>query len=138
MELADAILTAGTVPSPVHLSLAAVHRRSWSSLYAALRHGRMNQEALKDLLAEHRSSANGGGERPSVYAVDVSAWPRCDAESSPCRGYYYHPSRHSAEQPIVAGWAYQLVAELGFERDSWVAPVDARRVPPERDANDQP
>ena len=72
-ELADAVLTAGTVPSPVHLSLAAVHRRSWSSLYAALRHGRMNQEALKDLLAEHRSSANGGGERPSVYAVDVSA-----------------------------------------------------------------
>jgi hypothetical protein len=23
-------------------------------------------------------------------------------------GYYYHPSRHSAGQPIVAGWAYQL------------------------------
>jgi hypothetical protein len=36
----------------------------------------------------------------------------------------------------VAGWAYQLVAELGFERDSWVAPIDARRVPPEEDAND--
>jgi hypothetical protein len=30
----------------------------------------------------------------------------------------------------VAGWAYQLVAQLGFERDSWVAPVDARRVKP--------
>jgi hypothetical protein len=29
-----------------------------------------------------------------------------------------------------------LVAELGFERDSWVAPVDGRRVPPEQDAND--
>ncbi len=25
---------------------------------------------------------------------------------------------------------------LGFERDSWVAPVDARRVRPEEDAND--
>ena len=25
-------------------------------------------------------------------------------------------------------WAYQLVAQLGFERDLWVAPVDARRV----------
>jgi hypothetical protein len=59
----------------------------------------------------------------------------CDAESSPERGYYYHPSRHSAGQPIVAGWAYQLVARLGFERDSWVAPMDIRRVRPEADAN---
>ena len=54
----------------------------------------------------------------AAYAVDVSAWPRCDAESSPERGYYYHPSRYSAGQPIVAGWAYQLIARLGFVRDS--------------------
>jgi hypothetical protein len=57
-------------------------------------------------------------------------WPRCDAEASPERGYYYHPSRHSAGQPIIAGWAYQFVAQLGFERDSWVAPVDAKGVKP--------
>ena len=59
-----------------------------------------------------------------------------DAETSPERGYLYHPSRHSAGQPIVAGWAYQLVAGLSFERDSWVTPVDAQRVRPEEDAND--
>jgi hypothetical protein len=67
--------------------------------------------------------------------VDVSVWSRCDAEASPGRGYYYHhPSRHSAGQPIVAGWAYQLVAGLSFERDSWVSPLDARRVRPEASA----
>ena len=70
-----------------------------------------------------------------MYAVDVSPWPRCDAEASPGRGYLYHASRHSAGQPIAAGWAYQLVAGLSFERDSWVTPVDARRVEPEEDAN---
>jgi hypothetical protein len=68
--------------------------------------------------------------------VDVSVWPRCDAEASPERGYYYHPSRHSAGQPIVAGWAYQLVTQLGFERDSWVAPVDTRRVKPVEDTDE--
>lgn len=37
-ELADSILmTSGSVSSPVHLSLAPVHRRGWGSLYAALR-----------------------------------------------------------------------------------------------------
>lgn len=63
-------------------------------------------------------------------------WPRCDAECSPQRGYYYHPSRHSAGQPIVAGWAYQFIAQLNFLRESWTAPVDVERVrPAQEDAN---
>ena len=62
-------------------------------------------------------------------------WPRCDAETSPERGYYYHPSRHSAGQPIVAGWAYQFVSQLNFVRESWTAPVDVQRVRPEQEAN---
>src|SRR3954451_13191383 len=70
-----------------------------------------------------------GGEEPCVYALDVSVWPRCDAEASPERGYYYHPSRHSAGQPIVAGWAYQWLVQLSFARDSWTAPGGVGRVP---------
>ena len=134
-ELTDAILTAGSVPSPPHLSLAAVHRRGWGSLYAALGMGRMDEGGLRGLLSRH-PLGDGDPDAPSIYAVDVSVWPRCDAETSPERGYYYHPSKHSAGQPIVAGWAYQLVAQLGFERDSWVAPVDARRVRPTQDTDE--
>jgi hypothetical protein len=133
-ELCDAILTTGTVPSPAHLSLAPVHRRGWGSLYAALSKGAIDEEALRDLLCGVALPSEGKGTL--VYAVDVSSWPRCDAEGSPARGYHYHPSRHSAGQPIVAGWAYQLVVQLGFVRDSWVAPVDAKRVSPEENAND--
>ncbi len=54
---------------------------------------------------------------------------------SPDRGYYYHPSRHSAGQPIVAGWAYQFVARLNFVRESWTVPVDVERVRPDQEAN---
>ena len=103
-ELADAILTSEATPSPVHLSLQASHRRGWGSLYAALRRGRIDAEALRDLLPRH-PLALGHADEPPVYAVDVSVWPRCDAETSPQRGYYYYPSRHSAGQPTVAGWA---------------------------------
>ncbi len=56
-------------------------------------------------------------------------------ETSPERGYYYHPSKHSAGQPIVAGWAYQFVAQLNFVRESWTAPVDVERLRPTQDAN---
>jgi hypothetical protein len=131
-ELADALLSAdGAAPSPAHLSLEASHRRGWGSLYAALGRGRIDDEALRKLLACHPLA---GGD-PPVYAVDASVWDRCDAETSPERGYYYHPSRHSAGQPIVAGWAYQFVAQLGFVRESWTAPVDVERLRPAQDAN---
>jgi DDE superfamily endonuclease len=134
-ELTDAILAAdGAAPSPAHLSLRASHRRGWASLYAALGRGRLDAERLRDLLACH-PLASDDGDVASVYAVDVSVWPRCDAECSPQRGYYYHPSRHSSGQPIVAGWAYQFVAELSFVRESWTAPVCVRRVRPEQEAN---
>jgi DDE superfamily endonuclease len=132
-ELADAILGAdAATPSPVHLSLRPAHRRGWGSFYAALTHGRIDAEVLRELLARHPLA---GGAATPVYAVDTSLWPRCDAECSPERGYYYHPSRHSAGQPIVAGWAYQFVAQLNFVRESWTAPVDVQRVLPAQDAN---
>ena len=133
-ELADAILAAdGAAPSPAHLSLQASHRRGWGSLYAALDRGRIDDQALRKLLARH-PLAGTEGETP-VYAVDASVWPRCDAETSPQRSFYYHPSRHSAGQPIVAGWAYQFVAQLNFVRESWTAPVDVERLRPGQEAN---
>ena len=80
-ELTDAILsTDAAAPSPVHLSLQPAHRRGWGSLYAALSHGRIDAELLRELLVGHPLA--GSGATP-VYAVDTSIWPRCDAECSP-------------------------------------------------------
>src|SRR5918993_1742212 len=133
-ELADAILAAGgAASSPAHLSLQASHRRGWGSLYAALDCGGIDDEALRKLLARHPLDG-AEGETP-VFAVDTSVWVRCDAETSPQRGYSYHPSRHSAGQPIVAGWAYQFVAQLNFVRESWTAPMEVERLRPGQDAN---
>src|SRR5215212_1201563 len=129
-ELVDALLVAEAVTSLPHLSLQALHRRGWGSLYDALGAGRLDVAALRATLAQHPAT-----DRQPVYAVDLSVWPRCDAEASPERGYYYHPSRHSAGQPIVAGWAYQWLAQLTFTRDSWTVPLDVRRVHPTENAN---
>jgi hypothetical protein len=135
-ELSDAMLSAdGAVPSPAHLSLEVPHRRGWGSLYAALDRGRIDAEALRKLLACHPLAGAAIAGEPSVYAVDTSVWDRCDAECSPERGFYYHPSRHSAGQPIVAGWAYQFVAQLNFVRESWTAPMDVERLRPGQDVN---
>jgi DDE superfamily endonuclease len=128
-ELVDATLCA---PSPVvsvpSLSLEPEFRRSHGSLYKALAGGEIDTDALRDVLVTHRP-----GDWPAIFAVDASAWPRSDAETSPERGFYYHPSRHSAGQPIVAGWSYQWICQLDWAHDSWTAPLDARRIPPTAD-----
>src|SRR5215204_2024895 len=102
-ELTDALLTAGPVPSPPHLSLAAIHRRRWGRLYAALSMGRTHKAGLQDLLSRYPLERGELG-RPPIYAVAVWVGRRCDADAGPGRGYYYDRARHSAGQPIVAGW----------------------------------
>src|SRR5438067_3491911 len=127
--VADAVACAGgPVTSLPRLSLLPVFGRGHGSAYAALAEGRVDGEGLRDLLAACRPAG-----WPPVFAVDGTSWPRCDAETSPGRGYYYHPSRHSAGKPIVAGWWYQQISQLNFAADSWTWPVDCRRLGPRED-----
>ena len=131
-ELCDALLDAsGAVGSVPALSLEPIFRRSHGSLYKALALGEIHEDALRALLVRHRRS-----DRPAVFAVDASTWERCDAECSPERGFYHSASKHSAGQPIVAGWSYQWIAQLSFDPDSWTAPVDALRIAPQADLTD--
>lgn len=125
-ELCDAALCASApVASVPALSLEAEFRRSHGSLYKALSRGRIDEDRLRELLVAHLPE-----DWPMIFAVDASNFERCDAECSPERGFYYSASRHSAGQPIVAGWHYQWVCQLSFAPDSWTAPVDVARLPP--------
>jgi hypothetical protein len=124
-ELLDAASRGGAADSLPHLSLVAGHRRGHGSVYAALREGTVDESALRTALAGHPLVRG-----QAAYAVSVSVVARCDAETSPGRAYDHHASRRSAGQPIVAGWASSWVAQLGTERSSWTAPLDAVRLAP--------
>ena len=136
-ELLDALLTGGTVASPAHLSLVPVHRRGWGSLYAALAHGEVSAAAVERLLADlPLPLGDEAAHGVAIYAVDSSVWPRCDAETSPERGFYHHPSRHSNGQPIVAGWSFQWVAQVRLTPESWTAPLSVARIAPGANMNE--
>jgi DDE superfamily endonuclease len=128
-ELCDATLCSptavGSVPS---LSLEPVFRRSHGSLYKALARGKIDEDRLRRLLVASRPQG-----WPMIFAVDSSTFDRSDAETSPERGYYYSASKHSAGQPIVAGWSYQWICQLDWAPDSWTAPLDAMRLSPSMD-----
>src|SRR4051794_33071085 len=127
-ELVDALLAAEAMPSLPHLSLMPAHRRGWGSVYAALAAGEGDGARVAEVLAAYPRGAGG-----LAFAGGTRTRARWDAECSPGRGFYYSPSRHSAGQPIVAGWCYSWIAQLSWARDSWTAPVDARRVRPGED-----
>lgn len=129
-ELLDALLTVPTIETPAHLSLAPSSQRGWGSIYDALTAGTMDLRQLEALVAAY-SRADG----PAWYAVDASVWPRCDAETSPERGYYPHPYRHSHGQPIVAGWNYSWLVQVPSRCSSWTAPLRMRRMRPGENAN---
>jgi DDE superfamily endonuclease len=122
-ELLDGLCSPVPVDGVAHVTLAAGCRRGHGSAYAALSCGGIDADLLGDVLAAHRPT-----DWPADFAVDVTTWPRCDAECSPGRGFYYHPSRHSAGQPIVAGWCYLWIAGLSASPDSWTAPLYAHRL----------
>ncbi len=129
-ELCDAQLcTPGPIHSAPALSLEPEFRRSHGSLYKALADGDIDIDRLRSLLIAHRPDG-----WPLVFAVDASTWDRCDAECSPERGFYYSASKHSAGQPIVAGWSYQWITQLNWAPDSWTAPVDVGRIAPTANA----
>ena len=122
-DLVDGLCTPITVGGIAYLSLAPGARRGHGAGYAAVAAGRIDANMLRDVLAAARPDR----WQPD-FAVDTTVWMRSDAECSPQRGFYYHPSRHSAGQPIVAGWCYSWLVGLSAGADSWTAPLDSRRV----------
>jgi hypothetical protein len=130
LEILDALVCQGPVPSLAHLSLAAGHRGSQGRLYAALAHSTFDVAALRQLVSA-QPLADGAG----LYALDASPWPRPDAVTSAARGFCHHAARHVHGTPVVPGWNDQWLAELRASRDSWTAPVEVVRVPPTDNVN---
>ena len=129
-EIMDAVLSAPAIETPAHLSLAPSFQRKWGSVYDALNAGTIDFAAVEHLVADYPLDTES-----DWYAIDTSVWPRCDAETSPERGYYHHHSRQSNGQPIVAGWNYSWLVQVPQRCSSWTAPLRVRRMKPGENAN---
>lgn len=131
-ELTDAVLCVdGPVVSLAELSLAGCFRRGHGALYDALAAGGVDVGGMRDLLVDHLP-----GDGPVTFAVDVTAWPRPDAECSPQRLHCHRPCRCDGVRQTVPGWPYQVVALLESGASSWTAPCDAVRLGPDDDATE--
>jgi hypothetical protein len=131
-ELADAVLTApGRVYSLVELSLEKAFRRGHGALYDALAGGEVDVEMLAGLLAWSWDCRDDG---PVKIAVDVSAWPRPDAVTSPQLCHCYTTCRCDGARKTIPGWPFSFAAGLEWGATSWTALLDAVRIGPDDDA----
>ncbi len=134
-ELCDAVLCApGPVTSLPELSLVGVHRRGHGSTYAALADGRLDVQRLRRALAGVPLPRAGDGQ--IRLAVDVTPWPRPDAECSPQRAHAHRPCRCDGVWQTIPGWPYSIVAALESGRSSFTALLDAVRLVPGQDATE--
>src|SRR4051812_48707041 len=132
-ELCDAVLCAdGPVSSLVGLSLAPEHRRGHGALYDALACGKIAVDRLRravDMVPLPRDSSG-----RIMLAVDVSAWLRPDAATSPDRLFCHTYARGKGQAQMIPGWPYSFVAALEPGRSGWTAVLDAVRLRPTADA----
>jgi len=124
-ELGDALLTAGRLPSLPYLSEELAFRRSHGMIYQGLAQGRIDEDALRDLLAGCRPA-----DWPCVFGIDASTIGRPTAVTSPGREFHHHScAGHTGSgDPVIKGWAWQWLSQLSFDADSWTAPQDAIRI----------
>jgi hypothetical protein len=134
-ELCDALLCAsGPLTSLPELTLDPVHRRGHGAMYDALAVGQVDIARIRRSLAGLALPRTSGGRL--VVAVDVTAWPRPDAQCSPQRCHAHRPCRCDGTRQTIPGWPYSIVAALESGRSSWTAPLDALRLAPDDDVTE--
>jgi hypothetical protein len=133
--------------SVAELSLRAVVRRGYGSLYQGLEYGRMDPVRLRALTAGQVCSGRADGL--VLFAVDASKVPRPFTRVVADVGLQYGTDARG-RTAVVAGWSMQWVTQVGLPspgaaaevgplpgpRDSWTLPVDVRRVPTDGNGNE--
>ena len=133
-ELCDAVLCAPGPVTSLPETMEAVHRRGHGAMYDALAAGEVGVASLRMSLAGLVLPRTSQGRLR--LAVDVTAWPRPDAECSPQRSHCHRPCRCDGVRQTIPGWNDRVVAALESGRTSWTAPLDAVRLRRDDDATE--
>ena len=123
-ESIDALLLTLDPRSPVELSASPAFRRQFSMVYDALRHGQVDPELARELLATAEPADAITVAGYAVYAMDSTIRPCPDAETLPDRGKVYSASK----QGTVPGHQYSWLGRVIAQGQSWFAPRDVERI----------
>ncbi len=146
MELLDALASQTHARSVAELSLEAVFRREYSSVYKAIacffqasetaktaakvaQERRQQAQLLLSIIAKRLEKP---GERQSwLFGIDATSNPRQFARTLPDRGFVYQANMLKGNKPVTIGHQYSILAQLPARlagAPPWVVPLTMRRV----------
>jgi hypothetical protein len=126
-HLCDALLTETQARSLPELSHSPFFDRQWTSVYAALRDGKIDIEELRGLCVRS-VLADLPEDAPVWIAVDATPVERPEAETSEDRGYIHVSNVPLCDKPISIGWSFSVVGLLPDQPSSWTAVLDVQRI----------
>ena len=126
-NLCDALLSESQARSIPELSQSPLFERQWSSLYQALKQGKINTARLQQIWLEALIAEMPEGETLWV-SVDASSIARPEAYTSEDRGIIHVSNLPRATKPISVGWQFSTLMLLPQVRSSWVGIVAQQRI----------
>lgn len=126
-QLADALLTSPDAQSLPELSLAPAFSRHWTTLYAALRHGTLDRDRLRDLFATFAPPPPPG--QPFLLGLDACSLFRPYARTSPDRLALPVPNLPTRTAVMRPGWQLSSLVVLPLPTSSATYTLDTQRIP---------
>lgn len=130
-DVLDALLFTGSASSFAMLSQSETFQRKWPSLYAGVEDGASDSAWLRDFLGQQVPS-NG----ICIFPLDGSPWQRPRAKTLEDRQYVYQASTDVNGGTVTIGYPYSLLEWCAQPHSSWSLPVDVRRVPSTKTAQE--
>lgn len=127
----DALLSGGTVASFAWLSQNEHFQRKWPSLYAAVEDGRVDTQALRALATRQLPR-----EGTCIFPLDGSSWPRPRGRVLEDLQYVYQASSDVDGGAVTIGYPYSLLEWCAEPHSSWSLPLDVRRIPSQKTAQE--
>ena len=126
-ETCDALLTEPAARTYVELSLSPRFTRGWSSLYAALKDGRIERAPLQRVAAQFAPPPS-----PRVrllLGLDATGVARPESPTAKDRTYLYVHNVPKGHAPATAGWSFSSLVVLPESPSSWMYVLDNQRIP---------
>ena len=130
-DVLDALLATGSVSSFAMLSQSERFQRKWPSLYAGVEDGQLDSPWLRRFLGKQVPSTG-----ICIFPLDGSSWQRPRAKTLDDRQYVYQASTDVNGGTVTIGYPYSLLEWCAEPYSSWSLPVDVRRVPSTKTAQE--
>jgi hypothetical protein len=127
LNLVDALASEDRAQSLPELSLSVHFLRKHASIYKALKQGRLDERALRQVLWKYLPACSG---RP-ILAADCSSIARPKSRTSRDRSAQLVHNLPSKSKVTVAGWQFSTLIAVPEQPGGWTYVLDQRRVPTE-------